>query len=165
MKLRQKASIILSTAMVLMHLEQAIAVEIEPQGKALAAVLGCTKVSAKTVGDTKFFYTKGANGKPERVAVIEKGIYQPSCTHTWAVGLDGKTGAVTEVRVVEMSCPHAFPAKAASYLEQYKGKGPADVAKLDSQIQTIAKATGSCRLTTEAVSRAITGYSKAKGQL
>ena len=101
----------------------------------------------------------------ERVAVIEKGIYQPSCTHTWAVGLDGKTGAVTEVRVVEMSCPHAFPAKAASYLEQYKGKGPADVAKLDSQIQTIAKATGSCRLTTEAVSRAITGYSKAKGQL
>ncbi len=165
MKLKQNASIILSTAMVLMHLEQAVAVEIEPQGKALAAVLGSTKVSAKSVGDTKFFFTKGANGKPTRVAVIEKGIYQPNCTHTWAIGLDGRTGAVTEVRVVEMSCPHAFPAKAASYLEQYKGKGPADVAKLDSQIQTIAKATGSCRLTTDAVNRAITHYAKAKGQL
>lgn len=164
-QLREKATSALGIAVLLLHLEQAIAVEFEPQGKALASVLGSTKVSAKTLGDTKFFYTKDANGKPARVAVIETGIYEPNCTHTWAIGLNGSTGAVTDVRVIEMSCPHAFPARAASYLEQYKGKGPKDVAKLDSKIQTIAKATGSCRLTTDAVTRAITRYSKVKGQL
>ena len=99
------------------------------------------------------------------MAFIQKGIYEPNCTHTWAIGIDPKTGKVTQVRVIEMSCPHAFPTKADSFLDQFKGKGPADAATLDSSIATIAKATGSCKLATDAVKRSIVDFNQVKGQI
>ncbi|MBC7692341.1 MAG: FMN-binding protein [Methylotenera sp.] len=153
----------------LSQMESAHAAEFEPLGKAAAAALGTTKAFRKTVNvdkrDVTLFYSKDASGQPEKYAFVEKGIYEPSCTHTWVVGVDAKTNKVSEVRVVEMSCPHAFPTKAASFLDQFKGKGPADVAKLSSQISTIAKATGSANLTTDAVKRSITAASQMKGKL
>ena len=64
-----------------------------------------------------------------------------------------------------MGCPkYAFPTKSATFLDQYKGKGPADVATLDADIQVVAKATGTSQLTTQAVKRTITSYAKDKGQ-
>lgn len=143
-----------------LELSEARAVEIEPMGKALQALLGTPKVFKK---GANVFYAKNAAGKASAVAVIEKGIYEPNCTHTWAVGIDPATGKVTQVRALEMSCPHAFPCKAASFLDQYRGKGPADVAKLDSQINNVAKATGSAKLTTAAVQRSIEAFQKLKG--
>ena len=80
------------------------------------------------------------------------------------MGVD-KEGKVTEVRAQEMQCPHAFPAKAASFLDQYKGLGPADVESLKGKVNTIAKATGSCDLATDAVKASITKFQEIKGQL
>ena len=72
---------------------------------------------------------------------------------------------ITQVRPIEMACNHAFPTKAAGYLDQYKGKGPADAAKLSADIATIAKATGSCNLATDAVKRSITTWQSLKGTM
>ena len=146
-------------------MEQAKAVEIEPMGKAIMAVLGTPKAQKKVDGTTTIFYAKDANGHVTTAAFIQSGIYEPNCGHKWVVGIDGKTGRVTQVRPIEMACPHAFPTKAASFLDQYKGKGPADVAKLSSQVATIAKATGSCNLTTDAVKKSITTYQQVKSTL
>jgi FAD:protein FMN transferase len=146
-------------------MEQAKAAEIEPMGKAIMAVLGTPKAQKKVVGDTTLFYAKDASGHVTTAAFIQSGVYEPNCGHKWVVGIDGKTGTVTQVRPIEMACPHAFPTKAASFLDQYKGKGPADAAKLDSEIATVAKATGSCKLTTEAVKKSITTYQQVKGTL
>ena len=149
--------------------DQVHAAEIEPMGKALAALLGTTKVFKKSLdvgGRTAdIYYSKSPQGKVERVAFIEKGIYEPNCTHTWAIGIAPATGKVTEVRAIEMSCPHALPTKSSSFLGQFKGKGPADAAQLDKTIDTIAKATGSCKLAAQAVSRSIVGFSKIGGKL
>jgi thiamine biosynthesis lipoprotein len=145
-------------------LEQAHAVEIEPMGKALLAVLGTPKAFKKTVGDVSYYYSKNAAGKTDKVVFIQKNVWQKSCSHTWVVGVN-KDGKITQIRAQEMQCPHAFPAKAASYLDQYKGKGPADLAKLSGEVTTIAKATGSCELATDAVKQSITTYQKIKGQL
>jgi hypothetical protein len=148
-------------------LQQAGAVEFEPLGKALTTLLKTTKAFPKKakVGnkDAEAFYAKGSGGTPAAVAFDEKGIYEPNCTHTWAIGIDPKSGKVTQVRVIEMSCNHAFPTNKPNFLDQFKGKGPADVAKLDGQIDTIAKATGSSKLTTDAVKHAIVAYQKMKG--
>jgi hypothetical protein len=166
MKSLRKSRVLAPAAIALwLTIESAQAVQIEPLGKALKTLLRTAKVFRKSEGNQTLFYSKTSNGKPERVAFIEKGIYQPNCTHTWAIGIDPSSGKVTEVRPVEMSCPHAFPTRSASFLDQFKGKGPADVAKLSNQIQTVAKATGSSRLATDAVKRAITGWQKIKGQL
>ena len=148
---------------------QALAVEIEPLGKALSTILGSTKVSKKNVTvDGKpvgVFLAKDAAGKVSRAAFVEKGVYEPDCTHTWAVGIDPENGSVTEVRMVEMKCPHAFPTKAGSFLDQFKGKGPADAEKLVENTDVIAKATGSSKLAAEAVKRSIEAFKVAKGQL
>ena len=137
----------------------ALAVEFEPLNQAISKSLGTTKAFKKEIKidgeDVTTYYSKSADDKPSKFAVIQKGIYAPSCTHTWVVGLDAKKGTVDQIRVVEMSCQHAFPAKAPEYLAQYTGKGFADLEKLDSQVAPIAKATGSCLLTTKAVKKSI----------
>jgi hypothetical protein len=145
-------------------LEQAHAVEIEPLGKALAAALGTTKVFSKKIDGNAVYYSKNAAGKADRYAMVEKNIYPPNCSHTWVVGLDS-AGKVTQIRVNEMGCPHAFPAKQASFLDQYKGKGPADAGKIKGSVNTIAKATGTCDLASDAVEHSISVYTKSKGQL
>jgi hypothetical protein len=161
--------LLLAIALIWLSMESALAVEVEPLGKAVMAVLGTSKAMKRTVpssaGETTVFVTKDASGKVSRAAFIQKGIYQPNCTHTWVVGIDGKSGKVTQVRVVEMSCPHAFPTKSASFLDQFKGKGPADAAKLDAEVSTVAKATGSSKLTTDAVKRSITSYKNSRAKL
>lgn len=133
---------------------------------AVVALLNTTKAFKKTVndgqGDVPVFYSKDAAGKSERIVFIEKAVYQPSCTHTWAIGFDAKTNKLIDIRPIEMSCPHALPTKASSYLDQYKGKTPADAAKIEASIQTIAKATGTCNLLTDAVKRSLTSLNKAK---
>ncbi|MGZ3688516.1 MAG: FAD:protein FMN transferase [Bdellovibrionota bacterium] len=149
--------------------QQSHAVEIEAKNKAIVALLGTPKAFRKSVSvegkETELFYSKNAQGKADHIAVIETGLYPPNCTHTWAVGINPASGAVTEVRVIEMGCPHAFPTRAGSFLDQFKGKGPADVAKLDSQIDMVAKATGSAKLATDAVKRSIIAVTKIKGQI
>jgi hypothetical protein len=148
---------------------EAFAVEFEQLGKAVAGVLGTTKAFKKTIPSGKdkvdVFYAKDGSGKASKYAFIEKGIYEPNCTHTWVIGVDARTNKVEEIRVVEFSCQHAYPTRAGSYLDQYKGKGPADVKKLDSDIMTIAKATGSSKLTTDAVKRSIINAQRLKGKL
>ena len=121
---------------------------------------GATKV--KVDGENiQVFYNKETKKK---FAVVGTGLYEPDCTHTWVIALNDKV-EVTEIRVVEMKCPHAFPTKKASFLNQYKGKGIKDVGKLDSQISTVAKATGSAVLTTKAVKKAIKAVQAAKSKI
>ena len=143
--------------------------EFEKKGKALSSLLGTTKVKVKKVPRGKqqveVYFTKEGNALGGKIAVIEEGLYPPNCTHTWAIGIDTKSGKVNAIRVLEMQCPHAFPCQKASYLEQYIGKGPADVATLDKDIQTIAKATATANLTTDAVKRAIQTVNQIKGTL
>ncbi len=164
----------LPTAMALLLLcgrvELSSAGDIEPKGKALAAILGATKgVMRKEIpgSNTKaeVFFVKNSAGQVTKMAFVEHAIYEPNCSHTWAIGLDANSGAVTEIRPIEMGCPHAYPTKAASFLDQFKGKGPADAAKLDTQVQTVAKATGTSKLLTDAVKRTLVNYGKIKGQL
>lgn len=129
----------------------AYAGEFEKMGTAVERALGTKKAKKKSMKidgkDAVVFYTEGA----QKIAVVQKGIYEPDCSHTWVVGIDGKSLKVDQIRVVEMSCPHAFPTNKASFLDQYKGRGPASVKTLKDEITTIAKATGSSNLTTEAV--------------
>jgi hypothetical protein len=144
------------------------AAEFQKLGKAVATALGSTKASKRTVSiggkATDVFTLKSPSGAAERYAFVERGIYQPNCTHTWVVGVDAKTSKVSDIQVVEMSCPHAFPTKEASFLSQYKGKGPAELKTLSSSVMTVAKATGSAELTTKAVERAIQGSMQLKGK-
>lgn len=169
MQLRSKWKVLLPALALIVTIEKTQAVEFEPLGKAVATALGTTKAFKKTVkgasGSVDVFYSKNSSGAPQMYAFIEKGVYEPNCTHTWVVGVDAKTAKVSQVRVVEMSCPHAHPTKAANFLDQFKGKGPADVSKLSGQIISISKATGSCNLTTDAVKRSITTASKLAGKI
>lgn len=149
------------------QLQQSLAGEVEPVGKAVATLLGTTKALKKDVDEAKgkkvtVFASKE---KPLRYVFLEDGTYQPNCKHLWAVGIEGATGKVIGVRGVSMDCTHAAPAMGSGFLDQYKGKGPADLAKLDSDINIKAKATGSCKLATEAVKRAITTYQSQKGKI
>ena len=131
------------------------AAEFAKLGDAIAAALGTTKAFQKKLGSETLYFSKDPNGQPQTYAVIERGVYEPNCTHTWVIGLKAKDRTVSSIRVVEMSCPHAFPTKSASFLDQFQGKGPKDLAELSSSIVTIAKATGSSNLTTDAVVRSI----------
>jgi thiamine biosynthesis lipoprotein len=157
-------SLMIATALAWCSLEQAHAVDLVPLGTALQTVLGTKSAFKKPLGETTVFYSKDKAGRADRVAFIEKNIWQKSCTHTWIVGI-GRDGRVTQVVAQEQQCPHAKPSAADSFLDQYKGKGPADVAKLKGDVSTIAKATGSCELATDAVSQAITTYQKIKGKM
>ena len=153
--------------MLMIQIETASAVEIEKKGKALSTVLGSTKVSQTKVNidgkDIPVFYTKGSDGKAERLAFVQEGLYPPNCSHTWVVGVE--KGKVTQVRVVEMECPHAFPTKEVSFLSQFEGKAIKDGANLDKDIKNIAKATGSCKLAIDAVKRSLKGAEKLAGQI
>ena len=152
-----------------LSLDSAMAVEFEKMGSAISQALGTTKAFKTTVqtkkGATDVFYSKDGAGKAEKFAVVQKRLYDPNCTHTWVVGINAKTVNVETVRVVEMSCPHAFPTQKKAYLEQYKGRGPASLKTLTGDIHTIAKATGSSQLTTDAVSTAIEAAQSLKGKI
>lgn len=147
----------------------AFATEFEPLNQAIAASLGTKKAFKKSFAFEKkpldVFYSKDAAGKAAKFAFVQKGVYEPNCTHTWIVGIDAASGKVEGVRVVEMSCPHAYPTKTESFLGQFKGKGLADATKLRSDITPIAKATGSANLATDAVRKSIVAASKLKGKL
>jgi hypothetical protein len=160
---------LLLSDLTLFGLKGARAAEFEPQGQALMALLQSKKVSKKTVdvagGPMTVFFTKDEAGRPARAAFVEKGVYEPNCSHTWAIGLDAKAGAIEEIRVIEMECNHAFPTRAASFLDQFKGRKVADAPKLSSQIRTVAKATGSCDLTTDAVKRVLTAWPEIQKKL
>jgi thiamine biosynthesis lipoprotein len=150
---KQKWLIVL---LLIVFIERANATQFEPLGAAIAGILGSKKgVQKKEINDATLYYLK-SGAKVSAIAVVQKRVYKPNCTHTWVIGLNPVTAQVGEIKVVEMSCPHAFPTKEESYLSQYKGKGPADLATLDSKIDTIAKATGSCKLTTDAIKSSIT---------
>lgn len=145
------------------------ATEFEKLGDAIAKSLGTKQVFKSSVAVGKetvtVFYSKNASGKAEKMAVLQNGLYEPNCTHTWIVGVDAKTSVIDSIRVVEMSCPHAFPTRESSFLDQYKGKGPKDAAKLTSTIHTVAKATGSSVLTTTAVIKSIQAADLIKGKI
>jgi hypothetical protein len=144
-------------------LEQANAATFEPKGKAIGDVLGTSKAFSKKVGSDTVYYAKGGDGKATKLAFVQEGLYKPNCTHTWVVGVDASSGAVTEVKPVEMSCPHAFPTKEDSFLGQFKGKTDAD--KLDKDIDVVAKATGSSKLAIDAVKKSLKEAKELKGQL
>jgi hypothetical protein len=150
-------------------MEQAMAVTFEPKGKAIADVLGTKQAFSKKITldgkEQTVFYAKGSDGKATRFAFVEEGLYKPNCTHTWIVGVDAASGSVSEVRAVEMSCPHAFPTKEASFLSQFKGKAIADADKLDKDIDVVAKATGSSKLAIDAVKKSLKGAKELQGQI
>jgi hypothetical protein len=159
MKLGNSGKQILIVASALIAIDSAQAVQFEPVGKALAALLGTTKPFTKKVQqgskETTAYYTKNKSGMVDKIALIENGVYPPNCTHTWAIALDAQKAEVKSIRVIEMSCQHAFPTRSASFLNQYVGKGPAQLTKLEGDIHTIAKATGSSDLLTAAVKHSI----------
>ncbi len=149
------------------YLDCGFGVEIESLRSALKATLGPIKSAAKkNVSHKKekfdIYYDKATL---TTFAVVQKRIYPPNCTHTWVIGVDAASFKVSGIRIIEYSCPHARPATKDSYFEQYKGKGPADVATLKDSVATIAKATGSCELTTDAVVTAIESVSILKKSL
>lgn len=149
----------------LLLLEQAQATQFEPKGKAIAEVLGTRQAFSKQVGSDKVYYAKGTNGKAIKLAFVQEGIYKPNCSHTWVVGVDVASGTVSDVKVVEMGCPHAFPTKEDSFLGQFKGKAIADADKLDSDISVVAKATGSSKLAIDAVKKSLKTAKELQGQL
>lgn len=155
---------IVISLMLCLFVESSSAVEFEKLGQAIAKSLGTTKAFKSTVevlGESAtVYYSKDKRGAPQKVAVVQKGIYEPNCTHTWIVGVDAKTAKVDGIRVVEMSCPHAFPTKKSSFLSQFVGRGPASVKTLGGDVHTVAKATGSSELTTSAVKKAILATKK-----
>ena len=147
----------------------AFATEFESLGQAVATSLGTKKAFKKSFAfegkPLDVFYAKDAAGKPTKYAFVQKRIYDPNCTHTWVVGIDAGTGKVSGIRVVEMSCPHAYPTKTESFLGQFTGKSFADAAKLKGDITPIAKATGSANLAIDAVRASLVAASKLKGKL
>jgi hypothetical protein len=143
----------------------------EPLGKALLAILGTSKVMKKSVDGgggksrSDLYYFKDPKGKLTKVAVVEKGIYPPDCTHTWAIELDPPSAKVKSIRVIEMSCQHAFPTRSASFMDQFIGVGPAQLKELDSKTKIVAKATGTSLLLRDAVKNSIRGYQTVQGTL
>ena len=148
---RKKLHQAFSLVVLISFLESASAVEFIGLGDAVIGMLKTKTAKQKMVGRGKnkapAFYTK------KRFAVVEKGLYPPNCTHTWVIGFSKKC-KVTGITPQEYGCPHANPTKKASFLDQYKGKGPADVKTLRDEVMTVAKATGSSDLMTDAVIRA-----------
>ena len=143
-------------------LQSSFAGEIEPLKSALISMLG--KVQVQHVGNDSGDYWFQKGGHAPRVVFIEKNVYPPNCSHTWAVGIDTKTGKVASVHALEMGCPHGYPAKEKGFLAQFQGKSIADIKSLDG-IDTIAKATGTCKLAAKAVQASITKYQKVKGKI
>lgn len=166
MKKKQTLFVTLCTILLI---EQAMAVSLQPKGKAIAEVLGTKDAFQKKVTvdgkEQTLFYSKGSDGKAAKYAFVQEGLYPPNCNHTWIVGIDAKSGTVTELRPIDMSCPHALPTKEVSFLSQFKGKAIADADKLDKEIDVVAKATGTSKLAIEAVKISLKGAKELKGQL
>lgn len=168
MKLKSRARYAMSVFCILVILQRsAWAVVFEPVEQAIPAILQSKSVfpivmQGKPRPDLKVFYSKDKKGV-QRFVVLEDRIYETGkCTHQWAIGIHPKTQAVTEIRVIEMKCQHAFPCEKKNYLKQYVGVGPKDLKTLKSKIQTIAKATGTSDLTTDAVISAVEKVQKYK---
>lgn len=156
--------------LIALYVEKGVGGEFEKQATALAKALSATKgIKKKSVSiasakldravastDSVDVYAVKEGDSVERIAVVQKRIYEPNCTHTWVIGISPKKLKVDTIRVVEMSCPHAFPCKEKSFLEQYYGTGPADLKKLRGKVNTIAKATATSDFTTDAVVTAVT---------
>jgi hypothetical protein len=142
--------------------ETSFAGEIEPLKTALISLLGKVKVQHGTSEGLDYWFKDG--GRAPRVVFIEKNIYPPNCSHTWAVGIDSATGKVASVHPLEMGCPHGYPAKSKTFLMQFQGKGVADLKALDG-IDTIAKATGTCKLAADAVKKSLKDFQKVKGKI
>jgi len=152
-----------------LSVENGEAREFEGLGKAVAEVLNTTKAFQVQLKYKKekydAYYSKNKKGKAKTIAVVQKGIYPPDCTHTWVIGLNARSMKVIEIRVVEMSCHHAFPTNQHSFLSQFYGRGPKDVRKLKKKVITVAKATGSSELTIKAVQKSIISAKKKKGKI
>lgn len=150
----------------IMAIDQGMCVEVESLKSAIKATLGPIKAAAKrsVTHNNQTFDVYFDKTRPTQFAVVQSRVYPPNCTHTWVIGLNDKA-VVKNIRMVEYSCPHAKPATKKSYFQQYMGKGPADVMSLKSSIQTIAKATGSCDLTTDSVVTSIEAIAKVKSTL
>ncbi len=153
--MRRNTAKLLTGSLLLLQITAAQSSEFMPLKTALSKALGTTKAFQKKIGTDNVYYAKDSAGKPTKLAIVQKGLYKPDCTHTWVIGMNANDSTVDQVLVVEMKCPHAFPTNKAFYLDQYKGKGPADVANLKSQVTTVAKATATSNLTTDAVVTAI----------
>jgi hypothetical protein len=143
-------------------LETSWAGEIEPLKSALISLLGKVQVQHVGAGDMDYWFKKG--GHAPRVVFIEKNVYPPNCSHTWAVGIDSASGKVASVHPLEMGCPHGYPAKSKTFLSQFQGKGMSDIKSLDG-IDTIAKATGTCKLAADAVKKSLTQFQKVRGKI
>jgi hypothetical protein len=157
-------------------IESGYAADFIPLPTALEKALATKKVKKKTLTaeplssgalemgkSTDLYYVKDGD-KVKRAAFVDKGMYKPGCTHTWVIGINPDKGSVTDIQVVEMSCPHAHPTREARFLDEFKGMGPADAGKI-KDINTVAKATGSSELLKHSVKRVVSAYAKAKGTL
>ena len=153
--MNRNLSKLLTGSLLLLQLQAVQATEFESLKTALTKALGTSKAFQQKVGKDTVYYSKGADGSPKNLAVVKKALYKPDCTHTWVIGLSTADQTVQQIRVVEMKCPHAFPTNKAFFLDQYKGKGPGDVAKLKDSVTTVAKATATSNFTTDAVVEAI----------
>ena len=131
--------------------------EVEPLNQAISGSLGTTKATRKSIefdkAKTDVFSPKE---KSDVIVLVEKAIWNndKNCTHTWTVALQPSTAKVKEVRVVEYGCSHAGKIAEKSFLAQFEGVGPANLETLDS-VDTRVGATDSCKMTAEAVKRAI----------
>ena len=112
--------------------------------------------------DYDVYYTKDKDGKALKLASVQTALYMPDCTHTWVIGMvvKNKEIEVEQVRVLEMKCKHAFPAKEKDFLSQYEGKKVSDLKTLDKKINTVATATYTALYTTDAVKRSLNLASK-----
>lgn len=167
-EMKKSFNLYIITGALLLSVIRTHATQFEPLGNAIAKALKTKKVFQKKVKVGKenvtVYFSKKRNGKARRYAVVREGVYPPNCTHTWVFGLDAARAKIEQVRVVEMSCPHAFPTKKSSFLDQFKGKGPAHLKKLEKSVVTVAKATGSSELTRDAAIVAIQAAKKLKGR-
>ncbi len=156
----------LAILFLIFSIELSFAAEFMKLGAAIKSVIKTDKaqMTSVTVDGEKADVFTAKSDAAKFVAVKQGGIYPPNCTHTWIVGLGKKDCKVSQIQVVEMSCPHAFPTRKSTFLDQYKGKGPAQIKSIDSGVVTVAKATGSSELTTKAVEKAIKACEKVKGK-
>lgn len=167
---RARSALVLGLFWAQVQIASAASCGFQKQGPALIGMLGTPKVSVKKVAQdqgatSEVYYAKGPNGKASKVAVVEKGMWEPGCSHTWAIGIDPGTGKVTEIKQIEMSCPHAHEICVSWFQDQFIGKGVAEMSKLEGSVKTVAKATGSSKIEATAVRRAVNAFQKLRGQI
>lgn len=74
------------------------------------------------------------------------------------VALDPATGKVREAFVMRFEEERGKPVKEASFLNQFKGKGPGDAIAAGKDIDAISGATASSTAVSTAVKRAVAGW-------